>query len=226
MLTAGSYLKSSIGKKQIIAVTSLALILFVIGHLFGNLWIYAGPEAFNGYAEKLAHLRPALNVAEFFLLAIFLTHIYLTSLLVLENIRARSGRYVVQRSKQEGSRWTSRIMALSGTVILAFVIWHIKDFTFTDHTGPRSFIHGKSLGLYGVVYNSFTNPVHSLLYVIAVICVGLHLDHGVQSFCQTFGFTHPRYTPIIYTISRWFAIIVTLGFSSIPIYIFIDFMRI
>jgi succinate dehydrogenase / fumarate reductase cytochrome b subunit len=225
MLAVDSYLKSSIGKKQIVAASSLVLILFVIGHLFGNLWIYGGPQAFNGYAEKLAHLRPALNVFEAILLLIFLIHIHVTSLLVLENIRARSRGYLVQKTKMNRSL-SSRLMPYTGTIILAFVIWHIKDFTFTDHLGPRSMIHGKSLGLYGVVYNSFTNPVHSLLYIIAIICVGFHLDHGVQSFCQTFGLNHPKYTPMLYKFSRMFAIIITLGFCSIPIYVFIDFMRV
>jgi len=226
MNSVHSYFNSSIGKKQIVAVTGLVLILFVISHLAGNLLIYAGPDAFNGYAKILASLRPALTVVEMILLAIFSVHIYVTALLVLQNFRARSVRYAVEKSKQETSSLTSRIMSLSGTVVLAFVIWHILDFTFVDHNGPRSMMHGKSFGLYGVVYNSFTNPIHSLLYIIAIICVGLHLEHGVQSFCQTFGFNHPKYTPMLYKFSRWFALIITVGFCSLPVYILIDSMKV
>ena len=222
MNSVNSYLNSSIGKKQIVAVTGLVLILFVIGHLLGNLWIYTGPEAFNDYAKKLASLRPALTVAEAVLFIIFLIHLYVTALLVLENLRARSQGYAMVRNKGERS-FASRLMSYTGTIILAFVIWHIMDFTFSDHLGPRSMINGKSYGLYGVVYNSFTNPVHSFLYILAVIAVGMHLDHGVQSFCQTFGFNHPKYTPMLLGFSRWFAIVVTIGYSSIPIYIFLNF---
>lgn len=215
-----SYLSSSIGRKQIVAATGLILILFIVGHLAGNLFLYGGPDAFNGYAKKLASLRPALNFVEAGLLAIFVIHMYMTTLLVLENINARS-RYAVEKAKGARSL-SSRLMAVSGSLILAFVIWHLLDFTFTDHHGPRSIIAGKSLGLYGVVYNSFANPVHSLLYIGAMISVGLHLDHGVQSFCQTFGLNHPVYTPLIYKFSRFFAVIITMGYCSIPVYVLLN----
>src|SRR3989338_5101753 len=114
MNSVHSYFNSSIGKKQIVAVTGLVLILFVISHLAGNLLIYAGPDAFNGYAKILVSLRPALTVVEMILLAIFSVHIYVTALLVLQNFRARSVRYAVEKSKQETSSLTSRIMSLSG----------------------------------------------------------------------------------------------------------------
>jgi succinate dehydrogenase / fumarate reductase, cytochrome b subunit len=215
-----SYLSSSIGRKQIVAFTGLLLIVYVIIHLAGNLFIYAGPNVFNGYAKKLAGLRPALNLLEAGLLLIFVVHLYVTALLVLENINARS-RYVIEKTKGNRSL-ASRLMPYTGTVILVFVIWHILDFTLTDHHGPRSVINGQSLGLYGVVFNSFANPLHSLLYILAVIAVGLHLDHGVQSFCQTFGLNHPIYMPMINQISRWFAVVITLGYCSIPIYVLLN----
>src|SRR5262245_62520383 len=96
-----SYLNSSIGKKQVVAMSGLLLIVYVIGHLAGNLFIYGGPEAFNGYAKKLAGLRPALNFVEFGLLLIFVIHLYVTALLVLENLRARPTRYAIEKSKQD-----------------------------------------------------------------------------------------------------------------------------
>ena len=223
MHSLNSYLSSSIGRKQVVALTGLLLIIYVIVHLAGNLFIYAGPETFNGYAKKLAGLRPTLYVVEVGLLVTFLIHIYFTALLVFENINARS-RYALVKAKGDRSL-SSQIMAYTGTIVLAFVIWHVLDFTLTDHEGPRSVINGKSFGLYGVVYNSFANPIHSLLYIVAMIAVGLHLDHGVQSFCQTFGFDHPQYTPCIYKFSRFFAVIVTLGYSSIPVYVLLNSMK-
>src|SRR5438552_2330954 len=93
-----SYLHSSIGRKQIVAVTGLLLIIYVIAHLAGNLFIYIGPNAFNAYAKGLANLRPALNFLEAGLLTTFVVHIYVTALLVLENINARQ-RYAVSRPK-------------------------------------------------------------------------------------------------------------------------------
>ena len=213
------YLQSSIGKKQIVAVTGLCLIGFVIGHLAGNLFIYLGPAFYNGYAKKLNGLRPGLYVIEMILLFLFLIHIYVTALLVLENRNARGTGYRIQPEKGKRSI-AARLMPYTGTIVLAFVIWHLLDFTFADHDGPRSILSdGKSYGLYGIIYNAFLDPVHSLLYIIAMIAVGMHLSHGVESFMQTFGFRHPVYTPLVQRFSNAFAILVTVGYSSIPVYV-------
>ena len=224
MSSFNSYFQSSIGRKQIVAVTGLLLIGFVIMHLAGNLFIFGGPEAFNGYAKKLASLRPALNYLEAALAAIFVVHLYVTALLVFENFNARGQRYAVQKSKAQKT-WVARLMPYTGTAVFAFVIWHLLDFTFADHEGPRRILCGKDFGLYGIVYNSFKDPLHSLLYILAMIAVGMHLSHGVQSFCQTFGINHPRYTPIILKFSFWFSVLITLGYSSIPIFVFWDSLK-
>ena len=216
------YFNSSIGKKQIVAATGLILILFVIGHLVGNLFMYGGPEVFNGYAKKMASLRPALYLVETGLLFIFMIHLYVTALLVWENCQARGKGYAVYKSVGKRS-WATRLMPYTGGVVLAFVIWHLLDFTFVDHEGPRSFMpDGSQWGLYAIVYNSFSNPLHSFFYIGAMVAVGLHLAHGIQSFVQTFGFNHPRTTPIIRDVSNVLAILITLGFSSIPVYVLLD----
>ncbi len=221
-----SLLKSSLGKKQIVAVTGLMLIVYLVLHLAGNLLIYLGPSTFNHYAKTLAGFRPWLYIIEVALLLVFLTHIYVTVLLVLENIRASNGpmRYQVANSKGERS-WATRLRTYSGLFIFAFIVWHIFDFTLIDHYGPRSVIGGKSYGLYGVVYNSFLNPVHSILYIIAMLSVGFHLAHGVQSCVQSFGYNHPKYSPMIRKIGNWFGFLIAFGFSSIPVYVLINGAR-
>lgn len=217
-----AYVQSSIGKKQIVASTGLLLILFVIGHLAGNLLIYLGPEVFNAYAEKLRHLRPGLYLVESALLAVFVVHLWLTALLVLENRAARPVGYTVHKAVGERS-WATRLMPYTGTVILAFVVWHLLDFTFIDHHGPRSILaDGKSYELYGVVYNSFSEPFHGLLYIVAMMAVGFHLSHGIQSFIQTFGFNHPRYTVLVRRLSNGLGLFIALAFSSIPVYILLQ----
>jgi len=217
-----SYFRSSIGRKQIVAVTGLLLIGYLIIHLAGNLALFLGPEFFNGYAEFLSGLRPGITLIEFALFLVFVTHIYFTTTLVLENIRARSSGYAVKRNQGERS-WATRLMPYSGTFLLAFVIWHIYDFTLVDKMGPRSFMDGQSFGLYGIVYNSFVNPMHSTLYIIAMACLGLHLWHGVESFMQTFGWNDAKRVYTVRTISQWFAATMTLGFSSIPVYVMLHY---
>ena len=96
------------------------------------------------------------------------------------------------------------------------------DFTFSDKHGDLSILSdGKSYGLYGVVYNAFTNPIHSGLYILAMMALGFHLSHGVQSFAQTYGFNSPQYTPLVRRISNGFAFVITSAFSAIPVYVLI-----
>ncbi len=216
---------SSVGKKQIVAATGLFLILFVIAHLAGNLFIYGGPSVFNGYAEKLAHLRPGLYLLEFGLLLIFLIHLFVTAQLVWENWQARPQRYATYKPSEERSL-SAKLMSYTGTLIFAFVVWHILDFTFADHVGPRSILSdGLSYGLYGIVINSFSNPTHSALYILAMIAVGMHLSHGIQSFFQTFGVNHPRYTIAIRKTSNFLGTLIAIGYSTIPIYVLINNFR-
>ena len=211
---------TSIHKKQIVAATGLLLILFVIVHLLGNLVIYMGPEAFNAYAKKLASLKQIRILAELGLGAIFLTHIYFTALLVHENVKARGGaqRYAVDQAVGQRSLFT-RLMPISGLYIFGFVIWHILDFTLIDHHGVRSMINGISYGVYGVVVNAFKDPVHSSLYIIAVIFLGMHLAHGCQSVVQTFGLEQARSGKRFIVFSRITGFLVAFGFTSIPLYV-------
>lgn len=216
-----TYYKSSIGKKQIVAVTGLMLIIFILGHLAGNLLIFLGPDAFNGYAKKLAGLRPGLLVVESALGLVFLTHILTTALLVLQNIAAKGGGgYAVKKMKGAPSL-AVRVMPYTGSIIFLFLIFHLLDFTFSDHHGDRSVLwDGQSYGLYGVVVNAFADPVHSSLYILAMFALAFHLAHGVQSFMQTLGFNHPRYTPVVQRVSNYFALFIALAYSSIPFYVY------
>ncbi len=222
MTTLLNYLNSSIGRKQIVATTGLFLIIFLIGHLAGNLLIYFGPHIYNAYAKRLTDLRPGLYVIESGLLVVFLIHIYFTALLVWENIQARGQNYKMYRAVGQRSLAT-RLMPYTGTFILIFVVKHLFDFSFVDHTGPLALMPtGQNLGLYGIVYTSFMDPLNSLFYIMAMMCIGLHLAHGVQSFLQTFGFDRFSKVKYIKKISDWFALIITVGFSSIPIYVLIQ----
>jgi len=211
---------SSIAQKQTVALTGVLLILFIIVHLGGLLFFYGGPEVFNGYSYHLHSLGPLLWLARLGLLIVFLIHIILTSVVVIESFQARGGykRYAVEKSVGERSL-AEALMPYSGLYILGFVIYHILDFACANQHGPRSFIHGHSEGLYGVVFNSFRDPLHGLFYIIAMCFLGLHLCHGVQSLVQTYGF-RPKWASVIKTSGDCFALLMVIGFSSIPIYVY------
>jgi len=215
------FLNSSIARKQTVATTGILLILFIVAHLGGNLLIYAGPGVFNAYAYHLHSLGPLLWLIRFGLLAVFLVHISLTSVIVIENIKARGGlqRYAVEQSSGPRSL-AERLMPYSGLYLLIFVIFHILDIACVNPQGPLSFIHGKSYGLYGLVFNLFKDPVYGLLYIMAMCFLGLHLCHGVQSVVQTNGF-RPKWAAWIKIGSDCFALLMVVGFSSIPVYVYL-----
>ncbi len=211
---------SSIAKKQVVAVSGLVLISFVIIHLIGNIFIFWGPDALNGYSKKLHALPELLVILRGGLILAFGTHILMTISLIIDNYKSCGGvkRYAVENAKSKRSL-SSRLMSLSGLYVFLFLIAHLLDFTFIDVHGPKSMINGQSLGIYGVVVNAFLDPVHSLLYILAVSFIGLHLHHGVQSVMQSFGFNHPKWTPLVKKISAYLGLFIAVGFASIPVYV-------
>jgi len=203
------FLESSIGKKIMVAAAGILLCGFLITHLAGNMFIFVGPDSFNHYAETLEH-NPLLPIAEIGLLLLFLVHIALSYRATYLNRSARPDGYQVYKSK--GARtWGSRSMAWTGTLILAFVIIHVATFKYKA-------LGAKGADLYTHVLAWFSNPLYAAFYVLAVGGVALHLSHGVQSAAQTFGFNHPRYTPLIRKAGLAFAGFIFLGFASMPLY--------
>lgn len=203
------FLDSSIGKKIVVALAGVLLCGFLITHLAGNLFLFVGGDAFNRYAEALEH-NPLLPLAEGGLLFLFLVHIGMSARATLANRAARPVAYEAYKGK--GARTPgSRSMAITGTVILAFVIIHVATFKFKAGGA-------KGADLFTHVVAWFANPWYAAFYILAVAGVGLHLSHGVQSALQTFGVNHPRYTPMLRKAGLAFAALIFLGFASMPIY--------
>jgi len=194
------------------AKTGLMLCGFLIVHLAGNMLLFVGPEAFNAYAEKLTSNKFLLIPAEIVLFSIFGTHIYLAIKLTIENRNARGGvRYAVNAQAGEMS-FATRTMPITGMSILIFLVIHLVNFKFADHSGD--------LGLYGVIQDHFQNIVWVLYYIISVALLGLHIGHGLQSVFKTYGLNHSNYNDIIKNLSIGYAALIFVGFSSIPLYFF------
>lgn len=203
------FLESSIGKKIMVALAGLFLCGFLAMHLLGNLLLFVGPAAFNKYAETLEH-NPLLPIAEVGLVVLFLVHIALSVRARIANNAARPVEYEAYAGK--GARTPgSKSMAISGSLILIFLIVHIKSFRLAAE-------EIRETNLYDLVTGSFTNPLYAGFYIVALVAIGLHLSHGFQSAFQTLGLNHPRYTPTIKKLGLAFAILVALGFISMPLY--------
>lgn len=203
------FLESSIGKKMLVALAGLLLVGFLVTHLAGNLFLFVGAGAFNRYAEAIEH-NPLLPLAEAGLVALFLLHIVLSLRARRANWVARPVGYAVYEPKG-GRTPGSRTMTVTGTLILLFVIVHVATMKYRV---------GGSQGedLFSHVTTWFRNPAYSLFYVAAVLGVGLHLSHGLQSGLQTFGLNHERYTPLLKKAGLALAALLTLGFASMPLY--------
>lgn len=210
------FLNSSIGKKFMMAVTGSFLLIFLIIHLVGNITLFFGPGAFNTYVSTLDVVKPLIRVIEVVLLGAFVLHIFNGLRLWSENKKARGITYKVNGSK-ENSTIFSRTMAVTGSIILIFLVTHLATFfwRFNVHDPMGLATHHQ---YYGVVVYFFNMWWYSILYVIAMIFLGYHLNHGFQSAFQTFGWNHNRYFPTIKKIGMIYAIIMALGFASMPIY--------
>lgn len=200
-------LNSSIGKKIIMAVTGIFLILFLTVHLLGNLALYAGSEAFDSYAHFLENLKITIFL-EIGLAAIFIFHIFNGIRLWFENKQARPINYSINGTRKNTNIF-SRTMVLTGSTIFFFLVIHLKSFLID---------HEEGTSLFNSVKETFQNPIYSWFYVIAVSILAFHLNHGFQSAFQTFGWNHKKYTPFVKALGAVISLIFGLGFASIPMY--------
>ncbi|NBV41635.1 succinate dehydrogenase [bacterium] len=215
-----NYFSSSIGKKQVVAVTGLLLVLFLVMHLSGNLLLFKGPEAFNHYAAFLESLGNIKLAARIGLASLFIIHIAFTAMVVIENRKARGNTgYSVNRSVGNRSIST-RLMPYTGTLIFLYLGFHLADYTLADHHTIKSVVNGQDLGLYGLVVNSYRNPIRVAFYVLGMVGIGFHLIHAVQSIFQTFGINHPTYTKFFKRLSLVAGLAIAIGFASIPLYFY------
>ena len=217
---------SSVGRKMIVALTGVILILFVIGHLLGNLQIFLGPEWINSYSQHLHDLGPILWFIRAVLLATVLLHIYFTILLAIENRRARPEAYR-DRNYVKAS-WASRHMVISGLVVLAFIIYHLAHFTVRV-TDPRfTLLKMDSLGrydVYSMMVYGFQNVYVSIFYIIGLFLLTLHLTHGSSSFFQSLGLTNQRLMPKLAIAGRIFAWLLFIGYASIPVAVLLGLVQ-
>ncbi|MCW5982131.1 MAG: succinate dehydrogenase cytochrome b subunit [Bryobacteraceae bacterium] len=213
------FYEATIGKKALIAVTGAILVLYVVGHMIGNLQIYLGREALNAYAHKLHDLGPLLWLVRGFLLLAVVVHIVASIQLWLMNRAARPSRYV--RQSWVKATFASRTMIVTGPILAAFIVYHVLHLTVGRfHPG---FNH--ELDVYHNVVAGFRNVPTSVAYIVAMALLGYHVSHGAWSMFQSAGLHHPRYMPIVQKAAVALAIALFVGNISIPISILAGFIR-
>ena len=214
--------RSSLGKKFIMAVSGFVLFVFVIGHLAGNLQIFLGRETINRYGHFLQTNPELIWPARLFLLLIVGLHIWAAVKLSVENKAARPVGYAQYRPV--GSSYASRTMLMSGLIIFVFVVYHILHFTvqvryinltgqsFVDFTDPE-----KRHDIFKMMIVGFNNRWVSAFYIMGMALLGLHLSHGASSMFQSIGWKNRAYGPVLDKLARIGALLIFLGYSSIPV---------
>ena len=211
---------------MIAAITGIILILFVIGHLLGNLQIFLGPDWINGYSQHLRDLGPILWIIRIFLLTTVIVHIYVTIRLAIDNRRARPEAYIDKQHVK--ATFASRHMVMSGLIVLAFIIYHIAHFTVRVTDRRFALLKADPLNHYDVfsmmVYG-FQSIYVSSFYVLGLFLLALHLSHGSSSFFQSLGLNNKTLTPRLAFGGRFFAWLLFLGYTSIPIAVLLGLVK-
>ncbi|MEO1049397.1 MAG: succinate dehydrogenase cytochrome b subunit [Bacteroidota bacterium] len=219
---------STLGRKLLVALTGIFLILFLVVHLAGNLQLLKNDEgeAFNIYAHTMAS-NPLIKVVSILNFAFIALHAIVALVLARYNKKARPVSYAVNAGSSNSS-WASRNMAVLGLIVLVFILVHLKGFWYENKFGSIEQETYPEVGavnnLYKVVDATYAEWWYVLFYVACMGFVAFHLFHGFQSAFQTLGLNHVKYTPVIKKIGVAFAIVVPLLFAVIPIVMFVKNM--
>jgi succinate dehydrogenase / fumarate reductase cytochrome b subunit len=201
---------SSIGKKAVMAVTGLIMVGFLIVHMVGNLQMFAGPLKINEYAAALRRLGPLLWIARAGLAVALVLHVIAAYQLTRRKQTARPVGYA--HEEPQVSTFAARTIRWGGVLLLVFIVLHLLHFTFgTIHPAFDA------KDVYGNLIAGFQIWWVAVLYLVAMIGLGLHLYHGTWSSIRTMGLTRASRDPLKRRVSAVLAWALYVGFSLVPI---------
>jgi succinate dehydrogenase / fumarate reductase cytochrome b subunit len=208
--------RSTVGKKTVMAVTGVIMLLYLVAHMLGNLKVFFGPDEMNGYAHWLRTIGEPVLHHEWFLwlmrpvlLAAVVGHIVAAVQLSRRDLAARPVGYVHRRQPQT---YATRTMRWGGVIIALFVLWHVLDLT-TGTVNP-DFRSGEP---YHNITETFSTWYGNTIYIVAMLAVGLHVRHGLFSAAQTLGAGSPARNRVLRATANGFALVLIAGFLSVPI---------
>ena len=208
--TGGKFYGTTIGKKIVMALTGAFLVLFLVGHVAGNLQILAGAEKINHYAELLHSSMGLLWGFRLALIASVVLHVRAALQLYALKAAARPVQYA--KKAHRVATLSSRMMIWSGYVLGAFLVFHILHFT-TGNAHP-SFVPGD---VFHNVTVAFQNPAVAGIYIVCMGLVGMHLSHGLFSFTQSLGLSHPTYSARAKQVAKVVGFLVAAAFAAVPV---------
>lgn len=206
------FYRAAVGKKVVMGVTGLIGIGFVLAHMAGNLLVFRGPEAFNGYARFLQSTGELLWILRAVLVVALVLHVIAAVHLTVQNRAARPIGYV-NRNPQV-STWAARTMRAGGVLLLVFIVLHVLHFTTRNWQPGGAFAKGD---VYANVVASFRIWWVTLFYVMAMIALALHLYHGAWSSVRSLGLSQPSVNPFHRRVALAVAVFLWAGFTAIPL---------
>jgi succinate dehydrogenase / fumarate reductase cytochrome b subunit len=215
---------SSVGKKWVMSLTGIFLILFLIVHVALNacIWAMDGGVMFNQGAHFMgSNIVP--RILEIGLFVGFILHIVQGIMLEFQNRSSRKKGYAVPMGNK-GSKWYSRSMGFLGTIILLFLVMHLKDF-WVPNRSNQGWLLGEEIDLYQKMLEVFSNGWVVLIYVLGCISLAWHLLHGFQSAFRTLGVSNPKYLRMIVATGTAFSIIVPFVFAMMPISMYLGWVK-
>jgi succinate dehydrogenase / fumarate reductase cytochrome b subunit len=205
-----SFYRSTIGKKVVMALTGILGVGFVTGHMLGNLLVFRGPEAINGYAEFLKSNRALLWAIRLTLLAVVTLHVHAAWSLTRLAQAARPDGY--DRHPKQVATFSARSLRVGGVILLVFLVFHLLQFTVgTLHPAFSP------TDVYGNVMIGLSVPAVAAFYLLAMAALALHLHHGVWSLFQTMGWNHPHINPLRRRLAALLAVVIAVGFAAVPL---------
>lgn len=217
-------LSSNVGRKILMALTGLFMLLFAVVHLLGNSSIFVGQDGINAYAEHLHSLGPLVWIFRLAMLAFLLVHVIFGIQLTLENSAASPKAYATV--KHVRATLSSKNMIWTGLLIACFIIYHLLHFTARLTPGIVTGVDAQErFDVFTMVVSSFSGPLNVFIYVAAMIVLFLHLFHGIQSFFQTMGWNSDCTMPAITKFGRLMAAVLLIGYVSIPVVIMAGILK-
>lgn len=224
-----NFFATSIGRKFLMSITGLFLVMFIGVHLTVNLLLIVDDsgELFNKGAHFMA-TNPLIKIMEPLLGLGFLVHIVWSFFLEYQNWKARPVKYEVRKAG-DSSSWASRNMLVLGALVLVFLVMHIIDFywiiKFKPHEMTTILVSGQEMeNTYELVSGLFkTSALYCILYVIGGVLLGVHLTHGFWSAFQTLGLSNKNWLARLQFIGKIYAVVIAIGFSAIPLYFLFKF---
>ncbi len=208
---------STIGKKTVMALTGLIMLGYLVAHMYGNLKIFFGPDSFNDYGhwlrvmgEPLLHEKWGLWIVRVVLVVAVVLHGVCAYQLSRRDLAARPSRYVHKRPR---ASYATRTMRWGGVILALFIVWHVLDLT-TGTVHPGGFQPGRP---YQNVVDTFSTWYGNVVYIVAMLALGLHVRHGFWSAAQTLGAGSATRDRLLRTTADLLALVLTAGFIAVPV---------